>query len=157
MTEGLRVIKTTCQKEILMVYCPREGDFLAHIDRNKNLLEQARKLRKDMTKQESHLWYDFLKNYPIRWYKQRIIENFIVDFYCSKAKLVVELDGSQHYELNAMEYDKIRTKIINVYGIEVIRFSNYDVDSNFDGVCEEIDKVVRERLAIIDNSRSDVP
>ncbi|MBR3948031.1 MAG: DUF559 domain-containing protein [Clostridia bacterium] len=140
-----------------MVYCPREGDFLAHIDRNKNLLEQARKLRKDMTKQESHLWYDFLKNYPIRWYKQRIIENFIVDFYCSKAKLVVELDGSQHYELNAMEYDKIRTKIINVYGIEVIRFSNYDVDSNFDGVCEEIDKVVRERLAIIDNSRSDVP
>ena len=157
MTEGLRAIKTTCQKEILMVYCLKEGDFLAHIDRNKNLLEQARKLRKDMTKQESHLWYDFLKNYPIRWYKQRIIENFIVDFYCSKAKLVVELDGSQHYELNAMEYDKFRTKIINVYGIEVIRFSNYDVDSNFDGVCEEIDKVVRERLAIIDNSRSDVP
>ena len=120
---------------------------MAHIERNRNLLEQARNLRKDMTKQEKHLWYDFLKDYPVRWYKQRIIENFIVDFYCSQAKLVVELDGSQHYELNAMEYDKIRTKIINAYDIEVIRFSNYDVDTNFEGVCLEIDRVVKERLA----------
>ena len=119
---------------------------MAHIERNKKLLEQAKILRKDMTKQEKHLWYDFLKNYPIRWYKQRIIGNFIVDFYCSQAKLVIELDGSQHYEYNAMEYDEWRTKIINIYDIEVIRFSNYDVDTNFEGVCFEIDRVVKERL-----------
>ena len=102
-----------------------------------------------MTDQEKHLWYDYLSKYPIRWYKQRIIDNFIVDFYCSKAKLVVELDGSQHYEKDAMEYDEFRTKIINLYNIEVLRFSNYDVDNNFEGVCAVIDKAVKERMNFI--------
>ena len=102
-----------------------------------------------MTDQEKHLWYDYLSKYPIRWYKQRIIDNFIVDFYCSKAKLVVELDGSQHYEKDAMEYDKFRTKTINLYNIDVLRFSNYDVDNNFEGVCAIIDKAVKERINFI--------
>ena len=119
---------------------------LSHIERNKNLLEASKTLRKNMTKQEKHLWYDFLNQYPIRWYRQRIIESFIVDFYCATAKLVVELDGSQHYEKEAMEYDEFRTEIINKYDIEVLRFSNYDVDNNFEGVCAMIDKAVKERL-----------
>jgi very-short-patch-repair endonuclease len=119
---------------------------LSHIERNKNLLETSKILRKNMTKQEKHLWYDFLNQYPIRWYRQRIIESFIVDFYCATAKLVVELDGSQHYEKEAMEYDEFRTEIINKYDIEVLRFSNCDVDNNFEGVCAMIDKAVKERL-----------
>ena len=119
---------------------------MSHIERNKNLLETSKTLRKNMTKQEKHLWYDFLNQYPIRWYRQRIIESFIVDFYCATAKLVVELDGSQHYEKEAMEYDEFRTEIINKYDIEVLRFSNYDVDNNFEGVCAMIDKAVKERL-----------
>ena len=101
-----------------------------------------------MTKQEKHLWYDFLNEYPVRWYRQRIIESFIVDFYCATAKHVIELDGSQHYEKEAMEYDEFRTEIINKYDIEVLRFSNYDVDNNFEGVCAAIDKAVKERLCV---------
>ena len=124
--------------------------ILAHIERNKNLVEASKDLRKNMTKQEKHLWYDFLRNYPIRWYRQRIIGSFIVDFYCSRAKLVIEVDGSQHYEKDAMEYDEFRTKAINVYNIEVLRFSNSDVDKNFDGVCAVIDKTVKERLSLVD-------
>lgn len=101
-----------------------------------------------MTVQEKHLWYDFLSGYPIRWYKQRIIDNFVVDFYCSKAKLVIELDGSQHYEKNAMEYDEFRTKIINLYDIDVLRFSNSDIDKNFEGVFIAIDEAVKQRLGV---------
>ena len=124
--------------------------ILAHIERNKNLFEASKNLRKNMTKQEKHLWYDFLRNYSVRWYRQRIIGSFIVDFYCSRAKLVIEVDGSQHYEKDAMEYDEFRTKAINVYNIEVLRFSNSDVDKNFDGVCAVIDKTVKERLSLVD-------
>lgn len=119
---------------------------MAHIDRNKNLLQQAKELRKNMTKQERRLWYDFLAKYPVRWYRQRIISNFIVDFYCSQAKLVVEVDGSQHYEPNAIDYDDFRTGIINIYDISVFRVSNYEIDTNFEGVCEEIDRIVKERI-----------
>ena len=119
---------------------------MAHIERNKNLVEASRCLRKNMTKQEKHLWYDYLSGYPVRWYKQRIIDNFIVDFYCAKAKLVIEVDGGQHYEKDAMEYDEFRTKIINLYGIEVLRFLNSDIDKNFEGVCTLIDQTVKERL-----------
>ena len=123
--------------------------ILAHIERIKNLLEASRIFRKNMTDQEKHQWYDYLSKYTIRWYKQRIIDNFIVDFYCSKAKLVVELDGCQHYEKDAMEYDEFRTKTINLYNIDVLRFSNYDVDNNFEGVCAVIDKAVKERMNFI--------
>ena len=99
-----------------------------------------------MTKQEKRLWYDYMAKHTVRWYKQRIIDNFIVDFYCSKAKLVVELDGSQHFTEQGEAYDKERTAILESYGIKVVRFSNYDVDSNFEGVCLEIDRIVKERL-----------
>ena len=117
---------------------------------NKNLKEASRKLRKEMTPQERHLWFVFLKNHPIKFVRQRPIYKFVADFYCSKAKLVIEIDGSQHYTQDGIEYDKIRSDIINVFGVRVIRFSNYDIDKNFEGVCEEINKVIAEQLSIID-------
>ena len=119
---------------------------MAHINRNFTLRDTARMLRKNMTRHEKHLWYDYLKQYPVRWYKQRIIESFVVDFYCSGAKLVVELDGSQHYTEQGLEYDRQRSLYLEAYGLMVLRFSNDDIDKNFEGVCMEIDKVVKERL-----------
>ena len=113
---------------------------------NKNLKENARYLRKNMTRHEKHLWYDFLRKYPVKFYRQRPIDRYIVDFYCSKAKLVIELDGSQHYTAEGMEYDQIRTEILEKYNLYVIRFSNYDIDKNFRSVCEMIDIKVKERM-----------
>ena len=113
---------------------------------NKNLKKASQELRKNMTPQEKHLWYDFLKKYPVQFYRQRSIYKFIADFYCAKAKLVIEIDGSQHYSEEGLEYDSLRSEIINKYGVEVIRFSNYDIDNNFEGVCIEIDKAVSKRI-----------
>jgi very-short-patch-repair endonuclease len=113
---------------------------------NNNLIKNAKKLRGDMTKQEKHLWYDFLSNYPIRFLRQKPIDNYIVDFYCRKAELVVELDGSQHYKDDAVEYDKKRTAILEKHNIEVMRISNYDLNCNFQGVCKVIDIKVKQRI-----------
>jgi len=112
---------------------------------NSKLKSSARFLRKEMTPQEKHLWYDFLQNYPIKFYRQRIIKNFIVDFYCSKVKLVIELDGSQHYDEQGIAHDEERTLILESFGLKVIRFSNVDIDSNFNGVCAVIVKIIEER------------
>ena len=114
---------------------------------NKKLKKPSQELRKKMTPQEKHLWYDFLKNYPIQFYRQRPIYRFIADFYCSKAKLVIEIDGSQHFSEEGLEYDALRSEIINKFGVEVIRFSNYDIDNNFESVCKTIDKTVSERTS----------
>ena len=114
--------------------------------RNKQLLGFARKLRKDMTKEERHLWYDFLSSYPVRFRRQEIIDSFIVDFYCSKARLAVELDGSQHYEDKAIKYDEERTKKLKSLGVDVIRFSNSDILQRFEGVCIRIDEAVKFRI-----------
>ena len=116
--------------------------------KSNELLENAKSLRKAMTKQEKHLWYDFLSKYPIKIYRHRIIDGFVVDFYCHKAKLVIEIDGSQHYTPEGKEYDKFRSAILSQRGLQVIRFTNMDVDKNFDGVCYMIDKVIRERLTL---------
>lgn len=116
------------------------------IKKNNNLLENARRLRRDMTRHEKHLWYDFLRYYPIKIYKQRIIDNFIADFYCHKARLVIELDGSQHYTSDGKSHDEARTEIFEQYGIQVIRFSNMDIDTKFEGVCSMIDKTIKERI-----------
>ncbi len=113
---------------------------------NKKLKKASQELRKKMTPQEKHLWYDFLKNYPVQIYRQRPIYKFIADFYCAKAKLVIEIDGSQHYSEEGIEYDSLRSEIINKFGVEVIRFSNYDIDNNFEGVCMTIDKTVSKRI-----------
>ena len=99
-----------------------------------------------MTPQERHLWYDFLSSRPERWYRQRIIDFYIADFYCAKAKLVIELDGSQHYYEDNLEYDEERTKVLKQYGLNVLRYSNFDINENFDDVCEQIDIIVKGKL-----------
>ena len=109
-------------------------------------IESARKLRKNMTEQERRLWYCFLKDYPVKIYRQRAIDRFIVDFYCSRALLAIELDGGEHYEETGVEYDKRRTAVLKQKGIEVLRFANPDVDRNFESVCIEIDEVIKKRI-----------
>ena len=113
---------------------------------NSYLTPNAKNLRKNMTKEEKKLWYDFLKNYPIRFLRQKVIDNYIADFYCSKARLVIELDGSQHYEEKGMLRDKIRTQRIEKRNIEVVRIPNWDVNENFSGVCELIDELVKKYI-----------
>ena len=108
--------------------------------------QRAQVLRKNMTKEERHLWYDFLKAYPIQFKRQYPIGNYIVDFYCYKARLVVELDGSQHCEPEAISYDQKRTQFLRHKGLYILRISNLDVMKNFDGVCQNIDMTVRERM-----------
>ena len=109
------------------------------------LIPRAKELRKDATKQENHLWYDFLRGYPVRFQRQKTIDGFIADFYCHVARLVVEVDGSQHYEEAGIARDKERSAILEKYGLKVIRFSNLEVDRNFQGVCTTIDLAVKER------------
>ena len=116
------------------------------IKKNNKLLENARRLRREMTRHEKHLWYDFLQHYPIKIYKQRIIDNFIVDFYCHKAKLIIEFDVNQHYTEEGLAYDEERTQVLNKYDLRVIRFSNLDIDKNFNGACMMIDKIIKERM-----------
>ena len=99
-----------------------------------------------MTKEERHLWYDFLRLYPIRFLRQKIIDNYIVDFYCHEARLIIELDGSQHYEKNGLLKDKIRTEKIESRNLTVIRIPNNEVNQNFSGVCEYIDRWVKAYL-----------
>ncbi|MBP5199159.1 MAG: endonuclease domain-containing protein [Schwartzia sp.] len=105
-----------------------------------------------MTKQEKHLWYDFLCKIPVRFQRQKTIDSFIADFYCHKAKLIVELDGAQHYTEEGEEYDRIRTDILERHGLKVIRFSNRDVDGNFAAVCEAINETVNQRAGRRDAS-----
>ena len=113
---------------------------------DEKLIPRAQELRKNATKQENHLWYDFLRDYPIRFKRQKPINSFIADFYCHAAKLVIELDGSQHYSEQGLVYDKERSAVFAQYGVTVLRFSNLDVERNFQGVCTAIDLAVKERL-----------
>ena len=117
---------------------------MAH-PRNEKLLSNARNLRKNLTKEERHLWYNFLREYPIRFRRQEIIGNYIADFYCSSASLIIELDGSQHYEEAGKNHDQERTAYFASLGLRVLRFSNYDVLNHFRGVCEAIDLAVKAR------------
>jgi len=113
---------------------------------NPRLTENAKKLRKNMTREERHLWYDFLKNYPVRFLRQKVIDQYIVDFYCHDARLVIELDGSQHFENEMLEKDLYRTEIIERRNLKVIRIPNNEIKYNFRGVCEYIDQIVRMRI-----------
>ena len=108
-------------------------------------IEFAKKLRKDMTPWERKLWYCFLKTYPVRFQRQKAINQYIVDFYCAKASLVIELDGGGHYDPDVQEKDTIRTIHLEKNGIEVIRFCNRDIDKNFYDVCTVIDNKVKQR------------
>ena len=110
----------------------------------KNILK-AKSMRKNLTPWERKLWLFFLKNYPLHIYKQRPIANYIVDFYCPKAKLVIELDGSQHYKEAGEQEDEIRTRNLEKEGIKVLRISNIEIDKNFQSVCEYIDYEIKNR------------
>lgn len=116
------------------------------LDHNSKLIKNAINLRNNLIPQERHLWYDYLSKCPIRFQRQKVIDNCIVDFYCAKAKLVIELDGSQHYTDDEKEKDDLRTNTLEKFGLHVLRISNYDLDRNFHGVCAEIDKIVKVRL-----------
>ena len=96
-----------------------------------------------MTKEERHLWYDFLRSYPIKFRRQAVINKYIVDFYCPEAKLIIELDGSQHFEEKGLEYDEKRTAFLEQYGLTVIRIANNMIDKRFKKVCEYIDDYVK--------------
>lgn len=109
---------------------------------NKNLSANARALRKKMTKQENHLWYDFLKDLPIMVHRQKVIGQYIVDFYIAERKLVIELDGSQHYESAGKAADAERDAYFNALGLTVLRYSNADIDRRFTEVCADIWKRV---------------
>jgi len=106
----------------------------------------AQKLRCKATSQENHLWYDFLRDYPTQFRRQKQFGTYIVDFYCAKARLVVELDGSQHYTDDGLNHDANRTEVLAGYRLEVLRFTNLEIDKNFEGVCCAIDLKVNERL-----------
>ena len=110
---------------------------------NPKLTDNAKNLRKNMTKEERHLWYDFLRDYPIRFLRQKVIDNYIVDFYCHEARLIIELDGSQHYEERNHIKDAIRTEKFEDRYLTVIRIPNNEINHNFRGVCEYIDLFVR--------------
>ncbi len=99
-----------------------------------------------MTKEERHLWYDYLRTYPIRFLRQKVIDQYIADFYCHDARLVIELDGSQHYESNSLLRDAIRTEHMGNRGLTVLRIPNNAVNNNFRGVCEYIDEQVKTLL-----------
>ena len=114
---------------------------------NKQLVPLAKQLRKEMTKEERHLCYDFLRSYPVRFSRQKVLGKYIADFYSAQAKLVIELDGSQHYEKDNVEKDAERTAFLEGYGLRVIRILNNEVSRNFRGVCEHIDAAVRQSLS----------
>ena len=115
------------------------------IPKDNSQLENARRLRREMTPHERKLWYLFLRKYPVKIYKQRILGRFIVDFYCACAKLVIEVDGSQHYDSQGMAYDEERSAFLSALGLDVLRFSNRDIDRDFRGVCEQIDITIQNR------------
>ncbi len=118
---------------------------MERVTKNNKLLPRAKKLRKEMTPQERRLWYDFLRHYPVKVYKQRIIDTFIADFYCASARLVIEVDGSQHFTPDGLKKDAARTEMIEQYNLLVIRFTNREVDRQFEAVCNAIHHLIEVR------------
>ena len=114
---------------------------------NKKNISLAKNLRKMATPQENRLWYEFLSKYKVRFQRQKAIDNFIADFYCHKAKLIIEIDGAQHYTEEGEAHDIFRTNILEEYGLKVIRFTNHQINTNFYGVCAYIDRMINTILA----------
>lgn len=113
---------------------------------NSNNLMKAKKLRKEMTPWEGKLWNIYLKNSNYKFYKQRLINNYIVDFYCPKARVAIELDGSQHRTEQNILYDIERTQKLNSLHIDVLRFSNIDIDKNLEGVILHINQIIKSKI-----------
>jgi len=125
----------------------RVGGIVLQHKHNKLLVPFAKQLRKDMTKEERHLWYDFLRSYPVRFSRQKVLGKYIVDFYSAEAKLVIELNGAQHFEKENMARDAERTAFLEGYGLRVLRIPNNEVNRNFTGVCEYIDDACEQSLS----------
>ena len=117
------------------------------LDYNKKNIILAKNLRKNATPQENRLWYGFLAKHEIRFQRQKAIDNFIADFYCHQAKLIIEIDGSQHYSAKGKERDEFRTSILAGYDLKVIRFSNRQIDADFISVCRYIDSVLKDSIS----------
>ena len=128
-------------------HAKRDGGIVIQRKHNKDIVPTAKMLRKKMTKEEKHLWYDFLRTYPVRFLRQKVLGRYIADFYCAEAKLVIELDGSGHYTEEGKQYDEERTAFLKEYGLTVIRIQNTEVHKNFRGVCEYIDRLVEQSLS----------
>lgn len=130
-------LPTSLLREVAATAAGRSANMPIPYDRNK--IPSAKELRNNMTPQENKLWYQYLSRYHLRFQRQKTIGGFIADFYCFKALLVVEVDGSQHFTEHGLGYDNDRTTILRQKNLEVIRFSNDDIDSNFNDVCKRID------------------
>jgi very-short-patch-repair endonuclease len=113
---------------------------------NPKLKDYASDMRKEMTKEENHLWYDYLSKLKSPFLRQKIIGHYIVDFYCAKHRLVIEVDGSQHYTHEGMTYDQIRTEYLIHFELNILRFSNNDVTNKFEAVCRKIDGFFNEPI-----------
>jgi len=116
------------------------------LESDSRLRPRARELRNNATQQENHLWFCFLRQRSEQWYRQKVIGEFIVDFYCPKAKLVIELDGMQHYSSAGLTYDEERSAYLEGLGLKVIRFQNKEVDDVFYLVCNKIAETADARL-----------
>ena len=138
--------KASRRREFVQQASQQQGDDFTSLPYQNKLIPRAKELRKGATKQENHLWYDFLRSYPVRFQRQKTIDHFIADFYCHAAKLIIELDGSQHYNEQGLARDKERTAILSEYGVAVLRFSNTEVENDFRRVCTVIDSAVNKRM-----------
>ena len=114
---------------------------------NKNMVPVAKALRKNMTREERHLWYDFLKTYPVKFSRQKVLGKYVADFYSAEAKLIIELDGSQHYRGQDKQKDAERTEYLEQFGLKVIRIPNNWINQRFREVCEHIDHIVKQSLS----------
>ena len=124
--------------------------------RNRALTANARALRRNMTNEERRLWYDYLRRCPGRFSRQKVLGRYIADFYSAQARLVIELDGSQHYEPENQQKDAERTAYLRDFGLRVIRIPNNEVNRNFTGVCEYIEQIVAQRLEIINSEDGEI-
>ena len=120
------------------------GVKMTYIPYNKKLKNNARKLRNNATNEENKLWYQYLTKHSKRFLRQKIIDSYIVDFYCPEKKLAIEIDGSQHYTKEGIEYDNVRSNVLKSYNIKVIRITNYEINKKFREVCEYIDYIVNK-------------
>lgn len=144
--------KLASKARLKRVFLPIHQIYPYNYQMTKNRLTPlSQKLRRQATREENHLWYDFLSHYPVRFLRQKVIGDFIVDFYCHQAKLAIELDGSQHYEEKGLITDDTRTEELKKNGIFVLRILNSEIWNNFSGVCIAIEDAVKTRMGWADD------
>jgi very-short-patch-repair endonuclease len=138
-------------EEVERGFC--ENDGISHerawdkMQKDERIKKFSQDMRKNATKEENTLWYQYLRKYPVQFRRQCPIGPYIVDFYCSKARLVIELDGSQHFDASGVEYDNLRTQYLESLGLKTLRFCNTDVRENLRGVCQQIDLEMKQRYS----------